>query len=64
MINEFKSRIIITYGELEAMRLCADRIPGLSMNTTSGCQSKKAAAYILELAERIKNERIASLMHD
>ena len=54
---------IITSGELAALDLCMGRVPGVHMTTVNSHIHKDLAAnYILELAERIKNERIQALL--
>jgi hypothetical protein len=64
-LREEIMKFITTFGELEALRLCEGRIPGCEMTTVNSHNHKNIAVnYILELAERIKNERVQALLNN
>ena len=51
---------LITFAEIEAGNLCVRA--GVVPMSTSRNATKEGADYVLALAERIKNERMAMLM--
>lgn len=52
--------IVSTFAEIEAHALCLGKLYGLS---TTADTKRIACDYILNLAERIKNERQQSILH-